>query len=115
MVQPGDFVVVYAWKDGQKIAIAYNQQSDMAGEISAGLLEPVEPQPVTTSEICVLFSSSRKMHTRRVGDLTSKSGDYIRICKSDNRFKTSGHGFNLSTSDIGRFFISANDVKLVRA
>ena len=95
VVQPGDYVVVYAWKDGQKIAIAYNQRSDLAGEISAGFLEPVEPQPVTSSEICVFFSSSRRKYTRRVGDLTWEGGDYIRICKWDNRCKNSGHGFNL--------------------
>jgi len=36
VVRPGDNVVVYAWKDGQKTAIAYNRRSDMAGRIPAG-------------------------------------------------------------------------------
>ena len=116
VVLPGDYVVVYAWKDGRKIAIAYNQRSDMAGEVPAEVLEPVESQPVTGSEVCMFFSSSRRQDSRRVGDLTWEGGDYIRICKWDNNlFKDSGHGFNLSTRDIGRFIISANDVKVVRA
>ena len=115
VVQPGDYVVVYTWKDGQKIAVAYNQRSDMAGEISAGFLEPVEPQPVTSSEICVFFSSSRRNYSCRVGDLTWKAGDYIRICKWNDRCIYSSQGFNLSTREIGRFTILAHYVKVVRA
>lgn len=115
VIQPGDHVAVYAWKDGQKTAIAYNRRSDMAGQIPARFLEPVEPQPVTSSEICVFFSSSRGNFNYRVGDLTWGAGDYIRICKWDNRYKNSGHGFNLATREIGRFVISANDVKVVGA
>lgn len=112
VVQPGDNVVVYAWKKDRKTAIAYNEGSDMAGQIPTGFLEPVELQPLTNSEICLFFSSSSYF---RVGNLTWKAGEYIRICKWDNRQKNSGHGFNLATMDIGRFVISHNDVKVVRA
>ncbi len=113
VVQPGDDVVVYAWKNDQKTAIAYNRRSDMAGQIPAGFLEPVEPQPVTSSEICVFFSSRKTIY--RVGDLTWKAGEYIRICKWNDRYKQTGHGFNLATMEIGRFVISLNDAKVIRA
>ena len=115
VIQPGDYIVVYAWKDNQKIAIAYNQRSDMAGEVYVGFLEPVEPQPVISSEICMFFSSNKRNYSCRVGDLTWEAGDYIRICKWDNRYRNSGFGFNLSTRDIGRFTISTINVKVVRA
>lgn len=115
VIQPGDHVVVYAWMDGQKTAIAYNRRSDMAGQIPAGCLEPVEPQPVTSSEICVFLSSSRSKFNYHVGDLTWTAGDYIRICKWNGCSKNSGHGFNLSTRDIGRFTISVRDIKVVKA
>jgi len=113
VVRPGDNVVVYTWKDGQKTAIAYNRRSDMAERIPAGFLEPVEPQPVTSSEICVFFSSRKTIY--RVGNLTWNAGEYIRICKWDDRYKKTGHGFNLTTMEIERFVISPNDAKVVRA
>lgn len=67
LAQPGDNVIVHAWTNNQKTAIAYNASNNMAGRIPADRLSKEKLQPVIDSEICM---SSIRNRGDGVGSLT---------------------------------------------
>jgi hypothetical protein len=114
VAQLGDDVIVYAWANDEEVAIAYNSRNDKAGRIPACLLKKRESQPRMTSEIGVSFSSNLRDASTRIGDLTWKSGEHIRICKWKDGYMNSGTGFNLSTGEIGRFHVLVGSIKVLQ-
>lgn len=110
VAQPDDCVIIYAWTNCQKTAIAYNTRNDTAGQIPAAHLIK-ESQSVIRDEICVSnFDNDRK----EIGDLTWKAGDYIRICKWNGFHGIQGIGFNLANMEIGPFHAGNHGLMTIR-
>jgi len=106
VAKPGDRLVVCAWADNKKAALAYNRRNNTAGRISAEFLD-TEPQHAADTSTEVHVVSSNIYYG--TGEIALKLGDFIRIFKWDDRHN--GLGFNLSTKEIGRFNVATGDLK----
>lgn len=112
LAHPGDRVVVYAWVNGKKEAIAFNQQNDMCGRVLTRFLKEDDPQPVIESDVFKALSAyGENLPSRKF--LTWSAGDHIKVCKWADNYKTSGIGFNPVTRRIGRFSVVVGDIKIV--
>lgn len=112
LAHPGDRVVVYAWVNGKKEAIAFNQQNDMSGRVLTRFLKEEDPQPVIESDVFKALSAyGENLSPRKF--LTWNAGDHIKVCKWADNYKTSGIGFNPVTRKIGRFNVVVGDIKII--
>lgn len=112
-VQLNDQVIVYARTDGT--AIAYDPRTQMVGQVPANLLNTEnEPWRVEDFETYVSFSDYGKEANSRVGQLSWKAGEYIRVCRWHDVYKRSGLGLNLVSMETGQFYAESNFEEIKR-
>lgn len=98
----GDQVVVFAWTNNHKEAIAFNPRNKTAGQIPADLLEKGDSKPFTDTKLCMATSDERP---KSFGHVKWKAGDYVRVWNREDKShaRSNGFCFNLATGEIGTF------------
>ncbi|KAK4946065.1 hypothetical protein LTR10_014867 [Elasticomyces elasticus] len=108
IVHAGDEVLVFAWADKGKTAIAYNPECGRVGWVAANVLKENDGQNEGRPVIWVAIRKHpdyTKAAGVEDGNLTWDRGHYILTCKVNNKpnHMFEGVGINLATGEFGAF------------
>ena len=119
-VYANDEVLVLAWADKGKTAIAYSPECNRLGWVPANILKKNAEQNVERPGIWVakyMHPTDTKPAGVDDGCLTWEKGHYILTCKVKTdkiARKLIGVGINVATGEFGEFDVWNNDLQKVR-